>query len=358
MKRYAVIMAGGVGERFWPLSRRTKPKHLWNVVGKKNCLLEETLRRALKFVDAKCIYIITTSAQVNPILELCPTASKVRIIAEPMGRDTSGAIGLAATLVRRDAGKNPSSFCVLSSDHVVSTDDDFAKTINTAFEVAEASPELVTIGIKPVHPATGYGYIEPFEEKEINGNPYYKVRCFHEKPDLKMAIKYLESGNFFWNAGIFVWQTSVILEAIKSFQPDNYKQFMRLDADLSEGVTMEAALSRCYPKLEKISIDFGVMERADNVSVVPAQFDWDDVGSWAAIERHCPKDEFGNVNRGEAFFIDSKNTTVVDESDRNTVLFGIEDLVVVHTPDATLICPKGKTEQLKEVLKHLPEKLK
>ncbi len=351
-------MAGGVGERFWPLSRAAKPKHLWNITGGEKCLLSQTLTRTRKIAGVEKVLVITNKAQVAPILKECPEISEDCIVAEPMGRDTSAAVALAALLAKRLALGEESSFCVLPADQVVEDEAAFARTLETAFAIAENSGELVTIGINPTHPATGYGYIERGEALALGEEKYFKVSRFHEKPALEKAKEYLAGGGFYWNAGIFVWKTSSILGALAKFLPAHSEIFSAIETDMDAGASLAAALENHFPKLEKISIDFGVMEKADNVSVVPAAFDWDDVGSWTAVERHAPKDASGNVLRGETYLLDTHNCTIVDESGRATVLLGVRDLVVVHTPDATLICPKERCENIKDVLKLLPARFR
>lgn len=356
MKRYAVIMAGGAGERFWPLSRVKRPKHLWNISGGKKCLLEMTFERVAKLVGAKNVFVITNGEQIAGIKKYCPLIPSKNLVAEPIGRDTTAAIGLAAAIVGRAAQGEKSSFAVFPSDHVICDDKGFCKTINLAFDIAEGGDSLVTVGIEPSYPATGFGYIERGAAFSEKGEKYFKIKRFREKPKLSDAKRFVESGKFYWNAGMFVWQTSSILRALKANVPATAKIFEKISKSLKNGESLKKTLSENYPKIEKISIDFSVMEKAKNSFVVPSMFDWDDVGSWNAVERHGKLDENRNFSVGEFYSEAAENCTIFDVSGRATVLMGVENLVVVHTPDATLVCSKDSAEALKNVVKTLPKK--
>ena len=241
---------------------------------------------------------------------------------------------------------------MLPSDHVVKDVQAFSETLGEAFRLAESGDNLVTIGIIPTFPATGYGYIRKGEK--FGGGEYYKVSRFFEKPNLERATEYLNSGEFFWNAGIFLWKTSSILSAIDK----NVKGAGDILRRIESAPDFNKTASELYPQIEKISIDFSVMEHADNAWTVPAKFDWDDVGSWTAVERHCPKDADGNTVIGELYAKDSKNCLVFDAAGRATALLGVEDIIVVHSPDATLVCKKQCAQSLKELVKILPDKLR
>ena len=352
MERYVVIMAGGAGERFWPLSRKSKPKHLWNVVGGDACLLSMTYSRAREAVGGENIFVVTNPEQVEAITLACPEIARDKILVEPAGRDTTAAIGFSAAYLKRISGGKDCSFAVLPSDHVVKDVQAFSETLGEAFRLAESGDNLVTIGIIPTFPATGSGYIRKGEK--FGGGEYYKVSRFFEKPNLERATDYLNSGEFFWNAGIFVWKTSSILSAIDK----NVKGAGDILRRIESAPDFNKTASELYPQIEKISIDFSVMEHADNAWTVPAKFDWDDVGSWTAVERHCPKDADGNTVIGELYAKDSKNCLVFDATGRATALLGVEDIIVVHSPDATLVCKKQCAQNLKELVKILPDKLR
>lgn len=346
-------MAGGVGERFWPLSRAERPKHLWNITGGE-CMLSRTFARVARFIPKSNIMIITNSAQIGGIQKHCPEIPRENIISEPFGRDTTAAVGLAALLVGERAKGAESSFAVFPSDHAVGDLEGFSETVMKAFEIAEEGDRLVAIGIPPTFPATGYGYIKrSFEEDGA-----YKAERFYEKPSEARAVQYLESGDFYWNAGIFVWQTSSIANALKSHLPKSFEVLEKIKSEAEGGGNLMEAASKFYPQIERISIDFSVMEKAQNIWVVPAKFDWDDVGSWAAIERHLKRDEKGNIVNGEFYSCDASECVVFDTADRATAIVGLKDIVVIHSADATLICRKDCTEKVKELVRVLPPKLK
>ncbi len=355
--RYVVIIAGGAGERFWPLSRIERPKHLWNVVGGNKCILELTIERACNIVDKKNIIIITNKEQVKSIKDVCRDFPSENIIAEPIGRDTTAAIALASTIVESRSNGTSASFAVLSSDHIINNSQAFAETINSAFEKAESGNCLITVGIIPTFPATGFGYIKRGELEKLQSGDCYKVERFFEKPNFERAKSYIESGDYFWNAGIFIWQTDSINRAIAKNAPKISEAFKNIKNDISNSLNIDEVLQKHYPNIEKISIDFSVMEHADNVWVVPSRFDWDDVGSWKAIERHLPKDENNTVCVGEYYSQNSRNNTIFDATNqRATVISGLENIVVVHTPDATLVCSKEDAEKIKNIVHTLPDK--
>ncbi len=358
MERYAVIMAGGAGERFWPLSRIKKPKHLWNVAGSGGCLLEQAYARAESVAGAGRVIVITNAEQVDNMKTACPNIPHERIISEPAARDTTAAVALGALLVNRLARGAEASFAVFPSDHVVNDTQGFAKTLNSAFDIAESGDKLVTIGIEPSFPATGYGYIKRGEKRSNSFGEYFKVSRFFEKPNLDRARAYLNSGQYYWNAGMFIWKTSSILNALKKYLPESYKEFDAIACGLSENLPIGALLARHYPKIEKISIDFSVMERADNAWVVPAGFDWDDVGSWPAIARHHSGNSNGNVACGRLFERDSKDCIVFDAAGRATAIVGVKDLIIVHSEDSTLVCSKSSAEDLKGLVRTLPEEFR
>ena len=345
-------MAGGVGERFWPLSRAERPKHLWNIAGGKECLLTQTFSRISRFVPKSNIMVVTNALQIGGIKKYCPEIPHENLVAEPCGRDTTAAIGLAAALVESRAGSADSSFAVFPSDQLIEDAEGFSETVMKAFEVAEEGDRLVTIGINPSFPATGYGYIK--RGKDRGGA--FEVEKFYEKPDEARAKKYLESGNFYWNAGIFVWKTSSILSALERNAPKTFEIFEKIRANLNSGKDVQNAAAELYPQIEKISIDFSVMEKSANVWVVPANFDWDDVGSWAALERHLKKDSQGNVAVGELHAQQAGGCSVFDAAGRATAIVGLSGIVVVHSADATLVCSKDCAEKIKDLVRSLPQK--
>ena len=353
-------MAGGAGERFWPVSRADKPKYLCSFKEGEKCLLMQTFLRASKVVPSSNIFVLTNKAQVQNILEACPELPSGQIFAEPALMDTSAAIAYAVSIIGQKTNFQDSSFAVLPSDAAIKDVGGFADTLTRAFNVAEAREGgLVTIGIPPTFPATGYGYIQKAERFDAGGGEYFRVAHFYEKPSEARARSYLESGDFYWNAGLFVWKTSSIASAIKKYAPKIGETLGDILRGIKSGLSAPEAAGKYYGNFEKISIDFSVMEKADNVWTVPARFDWDDVGSWGAVERlGFNRDESGNIAVGEAVFEASSGNVLFDKSSRLTAFFGVDNIVVVHTPDATLVCDKSCADKLKALVKKLPQKCK
>ena len=344
--RYVVIMAGGRGERFWPQSRLAMPKHLLPIVGER-ALLVQTIERLLPMIPAERVLIITNRQQAAAIRTLCPALPVENIVAEPVGRDTAAAVGLALLLVRR---RDPqAAFAMLPADHVIHDTVAFRTDLERAFTAAEREPLLVTLGIHPTEPATGFGYIHRGPAR-AGAESLFDVSRFVEKPTLEVAEGYLAAGDYLWNAGMFFWRVPVVAEAFARHVPDLWAELGRLDAALTAGQPLDAVLDAVYPTLKKISVDFALIEKATNVAVIPAQFDWDDVGAWPAVMRHFPADAAGNVVRGLAAVEQASGNLVVSSADHLVAVLGVNDLIVVHTADATLVCPKDKAQEIKALL--------
>ena len=352
-ERYVVIMAGGKGERFWPQSRLSRPKHLLPIVGE-TPMLTQTVERLGSVVPPENVLIITNAEQREAVIEVCPTVPAGNVIAEPVGRDTAAAVGLSTLLVEH---RNPeATFAMLPADHVIHDEAGFQSILATAFTAAEEEEALVTIGIRAEYPATGYGYIERgAETAQVDGRPVFEVSAFKEKPDEATARAYVESGNYDWNAGMFFWRVPVISREFASHTPDLWKALGAIREGLGEGKSLDDLLAKHYPSLEKISIDYAIMEKAAKVRVVESAFDWDDVGEWPAVERHYEKDAGGNVQRGDAVIEDGKGNIVMSGNGHTTALIGVKDLIVVHTEDATLVCPKDRAQDIKKLVRRLGE---
>lgn len=353
-KRYVVIMAGGKGERFWPQSRLKRPKHLLPIVGETS-MLAQTLERLEGIVPGEHIFVITSIDQRDAILADCPDLSPERVIDEPMGRDTAAAVALALAVVKR---KDPEAvFATLPADHVIHDIGEFKSVLEEAFRVAEATDGLVTIGVKPTGPATGYGYIQRGKPLEIKGTGHfvYAVERFVEKPDLATARRYVESKNYYWNAGMFVWKVKALCDAFEKHSPVHAALVKRLLEGLERGQTLASLLTQHYPALEKISIDYALMEKAEKVLTIEATFDWDDVGEWPAIARHFASDKEGNVVKGDAVLEDCAGNIVVTEGGHVTALIGLDNCIVVHTAEATLVCAKNKAQDIKRIVRRLSE---
>ena len=351
--RYVVIMAGGRGERFWPQSRLKRPKHLLPIVGDAP-MLTQTIRRLEGLVSVDRIFVITNVEQRESVLETCPNLLPDRVIGEQVGRDTAAAVGLAALLVEKEG--EDASFALLPADHVIENAVEFQATLETAFEAAEAEDQLVTVGIKPTFASTGYGYLEQGEAVgEYADRSVSSVSRFVEKPNLEKAEEYLNAGNYFWNAGMFIWRPGVILAEIDRLVPKLSQGLRELkDAWASSG-NLELAMDQVYPGLEKISIDFAVMEKAKRVVMVESTFDWDDVGEWPAIERHYSKDENGNVFKGAGVALDASGNLTFSEDGHCITLLGVKDLIVVQSGDATMVCHKDKAQQVKALAQAVGE---
>jgi len=346
--QYIVIMAGGKGERFWPESRLTRPKHLLPIVGK-SPMLRQTLDRIGDVVPKENIFIVTNVTQQAPIREMCPDLPSENVVAEPVGRDTAPAVGLSMLLVKQ---RNPNGiFVLLPADHVIHDSEGFQRCLKKGFSVARSADVLVTIGVAPTQPATGYGYIHKGEPLPgDDGDNVYKVQRFVEKPNLEKAKEYLRSGEYFWNAGMFAWSVDSIESAISKYNPALLEGIVEIQSKVFSGLSLEEALAEVYPNLEKISIDFSIMEKAENVVTIASTFDWDDVGEWPAIERHGNRDEHGNMISGLGLIEDGKQNLVYNDGTRITALLGVEDLIVVHTEDATLVCHRNRAQDIKKVV--------
>lgn len=354
--RYAVIMAGGRGERFWPQSRLKRPKHLLPIVGDKP-MLAQTLDRLEALIPAQNCFIITNAEQREAILESCPQLPPENVVGEPVGRDTAAAVALATLLVQR---KNPEArIAMLPADAAIHDTEGFQKTLNAAFQAADSDASaLVTIGIQPTFPATSYGYLKrsgTITNTAEGDAPCYQVERFVEKPDKATAETYLAEGGYYWNAGMFIWQLSAITAELERNTPGLWAAVQAIGTALNAGQPLADCLAEHYPKLEKISIDYAVMEKARNVQMIPSGFDWDDVGEWPAIARHTQQDAAGNTIKGNALIDDGKNNIVVGEDGHLTVLIGMDDLIVVQTPDATLICPREKAQALKATVRKISD---
>ena len=349
--RYVVIMAGGRGERFWPQSRAKTPKHILPIVGSKS-MLSQTLDRLAGFLPTSNIWVLTNQEQRNAVQECCSLLPPENVIGEPHGRDTAAAIGLSLILLQQ---RDPeATFAVLPADHYVQDQQNFQKVLETSFHIAESQKSLVTIGIEPNYPATGYGYIEKGEV--ILGKNCYSVKRFVEKPTIETAEVYLKSGNYFWNAGMFIWKVSVLEDCFKRFIPTLYQTLQKIRTALLQGQPLDILLEREYPKLEKISIDYALMEKAENVVCLPATFDWDDVGEWLSIARHFPQDTQNNTVNGEMVSTDAHHNIVVNQKGHLTAMIGVQDLIVVQTEDATLICSKDRAQEIKNTVKKITSK--
>lgn len=350
-QNFVVIIAGGKGERFWPQSRAHRPKHLLPIVGTKP-LLEQTLDRVRGLASVKNTFVITSAVQARAVREVCHKLPAENVVVEPMGRDTAPAVALAAAIV---GARDPEGiFAVLPADHVIHDGKSYERDLRAAFAAATAKPVMVTIGIEMTEPATGFGYIQRGEKwKSFERRPVYQVKRFVEKPTLEVAQGYLKSGDYVWNAGMFVWSVPVVENALRSHAADLHAGLEPVRAALAKKRPLAPVLKKVYPNLTKISVDYALLEKSTNVVVLPSSFDWDDVGAWPAVPRHYDKDAAGNVTRGLAIIEEGKNNIVFCEDGHLTALLGADDLIVVHTKDATLVASKAKAQEIKKLLKRI-----
>ncbi len=351
---HVVLMAGGIGTRFWPRSRQKNPKQLLNLVGDKS-MIRQTYERVKDLTSDDKILVITNQELLEPITQHLPELPKQNIIAEPFGKNTAPCIGLAAAIIRKRASMEE-PMIVLPADHLIKETDKFQETIKTAVKHAQDSDSLVTIGITPTYPETGYGYIQRGEPLAVIGNrTIYKVKTFAEKPNLETAKLFLKSGDFLWNSGMFIWKTSTILREFAEHQPEMAEGFEQIyqavDTDKMEDTILDV-----YMRIKSISIDYAVMEVAKSVSIIEAEFTWSDLGSWEAAYAISPKDKFGNAIKAEnEVVIDAKNNLIYAPN-KLVALIDVENLAVVETEDALLICRKDSSQRVKEVVDQLKRK--
>ena len=351
---YAVIMAGGKGARFWPRSRNRLPKHLLDICSEKT-IVQETVTRILPLTPPEKILVVTGAAHAEPLIAQLPEIPRENILIEPVGRNTAPCIGLAALVVKHRSGDDV--MAVLPSDHRIGDEETFRRVLSAAADIAATGEHLVTVGIKPTGPETGYGYIEqgpPVARKR--GEEIYSVRSLREKPDLDTAKAFIARGGFFWNSGMFIWRAATILKEIAASLPDIHAGLVEIDAALGTPAAA-AVIAAVYNRFRSISIDYGVMEKARDVLIIPADFAWSDVGSWDALWEVSAKDGSGIAarNPGGLISVNARNSLV--HSPRKLVaLVDVEDLIVVETDDALLICRRGASQDVRRVVELLEEK--
>ncbi len=350
-QKFVVIIAGGRGERFWPQSRTARPKHLLPIVGDKP-MLSQTLDRVRAVVPAENTFVITSASQEQAVREVCASLPDANIVAEPVGRDTAAAVALAAAVV---GSRDPNGvFAVLPADHVIQDRRSYQADLRAAFAAATAEGVMVTIGIRPTEPATGFGYIRRgVSWRAFNRRMFYYASRFVEKPNLGTAKSYLESGDYLWNAGMFIWRVPIVQAALRKHAPELDEGLAPVRQALARGRNLAPVLRLVYPGLKRISVDYALLEKSDNVVVLPSSFDWDDVGAWPAVARHLPADPQGNVIRGRAVVEHAGGNILYSNDDHLLAVLGADNLIVVHTPDATLVCSKERAQEIKTLLKRL-----
>jgi mannose-1-phosphate guanylyltransferase len=363
--RFVIIMAGGKGERFWPVSREKTPKQLLTLLGERS-FLQQAVDRVLPVVPLKNILIITNEAQAPEVRKQLPKLPRENVIAEPVGRDTTAAVTLGAALV--GARSTTGVMAVLPADHVISEEKKFQQVLSDAFDLASRGQAIVTIGIKPTEPATGYGYIAvgealpPPQGAKPYKTSFFRAEQFVEKPNFDRALEYLNSGRYRWNAGMFIWSFVTITEGLQKHQPDMYAACQRWFKVANSPAKLAKVLAKEYPALTKISIDFALMEHAQNVLVADGAFEWDDFGSWTALGRHLKPDAEGNCAVADFVHVDGARNIIFDArtKDRRTpiAIVGLRDSILVQTNDATLLAHKSQAQKVKELVRRLSQDAK
>jgi len=360
--RFVVIMAGGRGERFWPVSREQSPKQLIQLLGDRS-FLQQAVDRVMPLVSAKNVFVITNATQAAAVRKQLPRLPRENIVAEPMGRDTCAAVTLGAALV--GARSTTGVMAVLPADHVVPEEKKFQQVLADAFDLASRGQAILTIGIKPTEPATGYGYIRvgealpPPPGVKAYRTVFHRAEQFVEKPHFDRALEYVNSGQYRWNAGMFIWSFVTITEGLQKHQPEMYAACQRWFKVANQPAKLAKVLAKEYPDVKRISIDYALMEHAQNVVVADGAFAWDDLGSWTALARHLKADPEGNCAVADFIHVDGARNIIFDarSKPRRTpiAVVGLRDAILVQTDDAVLLAHKSQAQKVKELVKKLAQ---
>lgn len=359
--RYVIIMAGGRGERFWPLSREKTPKQLLKLVGRES-LLQQAVERVLPLVPVSNIIVITSAPQAPEVKRQLPKLPAQNLVVEPLGRDTCAAVTLGAAVA--GARSTTAVMAVLPADHVIPEPKKFQQVLSDAFDLAGRGQVIVTIGIQPTEPATGYGYIRvgeplpPPQHGKAYKTTFFRAEQFVEKPDFQRAQEFVASGRYRWNAGMFIWSFVTLTEGLQKHQPDMEAACHRW-FEAATKKKLARVLAADYPNLKKISIDYALMEKAQNVTVADGAFAWDDLGSWSALARHLPADAAGNAAVGDFIQVDAARNLIFDARRKHRTpiaVVGLRDAIIVQTDEATLVAHKSQAQKVKELVRRLAEK--
>ncbi len=349
---YAVIMAGGSGTRFWPQSTKALPKQFLNLFGR-GTMIQNTAERIQDIIPQERIMVVTNESYVSIVKEQLPKVPIENIVGEPVAKNTAPCVAIAAELLFK---KDPNAvMVVLPADHHITEPYKFNEILKSAVAKAEEGDHLVTIGINPSRPETGFGYIHANNsiKEELRGKNVYPVKAFTEKPDELTAQKFVDSGDYFWNSGMFIWKASTVLKEIEKHLPEMFEEVKQASPELYES-THEAAIKDFYYACESISIDYGIMEKASSVFVVPGEFGWNDVGSWTAVYELAEKDaHYNSVQTLNATFANSEGNLVLSSGEKMISLVGVENIAVVETENAILICDLTKAQGVKEIVEQL-----
>ena len=346
---YGVILAGGTGERFWPLSRRQNPKQFLPLFGQRT-MLQLTMDKIKGLLEPANVYVVTDEVYRDLVKDQLPELPVENIICEPCGRDTAAAVGLAVEhVIRRDP---QGVMVVLPADHYVADVEEFRRVLKAGGEVAQEGEWVLTIGIRPSRPETGYGYIQQGKQAgERQGTAIFRAVAFNEKPDQNKAMEYLSSGDYLWNSGMFIWRVDLIRKLIVRFLPELNEGLERI-ADSIGTEEEQRVTTEVYQNLDSISVDYGIMEKCDGVLVIPATFGWDDIGSWTALGRYRKPDQQGNVLETRGVFLDTQDCLVYAPH-RIVATLGVKDLLIVDNRDSLLICQKGRDQEIRKVVETL-----
>lgn len=341
--RYCIIMAGGIGSRFWPKSRQSMPKQFLDILGTGKSFIRHTFERFVPMVPAEHFLVVTNRKYKGLVLEHLPELSEEQVLCEPVGRNTAPCIAYAAYLL---LAENPDAEMIVTpSDHLILNETDFRSIIGECLSFARANDALLTVGIKPTRPDTGYGYIQVSDDSPIS-----KVKCFTEKPDLELAQTFLRCGEFFWNSGIFVWKARTIVEAFRRYLPDLDALFSSL-GQATGSDARQTLVEQIFAECRPISIDYGIMEKADNVYVRCGEFGWSDVGTWGSVYQHARKDRYANAAPAEGCYLyDTRSSIVSLPPEKVAVISGLKEYIVVDTDDVLMICPRAEEQNIKKFI--------
>jgi mannose-1-phosphate guanylyltransferase len=348
--RHAVIMAGGTGTRLWPLSQSSRPKQLLKLVGGKS-LLRQSYERLRAILEPEQIYVITVAKHLKLVADELPELGEDNLFGEPVGRDTVNAVGLAAAIIHQ---RDPdASMGVFTADHIINPIESFARSVTKGYDVVDAHPDaLVTFGIRPTGPHAGFGYVHRGADV---GDQVFEVQEFTEKPNIAVATQYVSTGEYYWNSGMFTWRTGTILGEIEKHLPSSHRGLMECGR-VWDTPKRDQLVHAIYPDLLKISIDFAVMEKAERVLVVEMNCQWVDVGSWTALEQVVGGDADGNVTVARnTINLGSRGNIIVCEDDHLIATIGVDDLVIVRSKNATMICSKRDAQGIKELVAKVQE---
>ncbi|MCB0724413.1 MAG: mannose-1-phosphate guanylyltransferase [Ignavibacteriae bacterium] len=359
MNNYAVIMAGGVGTRFWPKGTSKLPKQFLKIIHDSNSMIQETYQRLTGLVHSTKVFVVTNVMYKNDIKKQLPQIPDENIICEPFGRNTAPCIGLACLFLKQFDEK--ANVIVLPSDHVIGNVEEFQHVLKTGLAFVNENGGIVTLGINPTKPETGYGYIQFDLEKMVpvavgdeRHEKVFKVKTFAEKPNLDLAKAFIESGDFLWNSGMFIFRVDTMMNEIQSSLPDIFESLMHLEGSLMDK-DFDKKLEFEYSKMKGISIDYGVMEKSHEVYTIKSDFGWSDVGSWDEIYNIKEKDVNGNVKVGKTVTIDTKNCLIINDQ-KIAATIGVEDLLIIDTDNGLLVCKRGESQKVKDVVDYLRRK--